>query len=256
MKKLFFILLFLISCNSFSQKENYKYVDENFNSISFIKFKKKIDSQLFDFTISNLDTIIYKKLRYKEFYGNLKTKNAQLKKLFLKRNQIDTTKAWLIHVLDTLPDIKDMPKISGIELLDSLNKPTGIFISSKDFKKNFKKYFSKNHKHVLNAQDYIKRIEDEKSKIGDNSELIHLYNYNKGIPLDVLKRNNYFNDENFLIKKIFSDGIIKYQTIIIHPNGEFYVSMFGQFDKEMKLLNKNKFDKHKKSWFKKILKLD
>ena len=53
--------------------------------------------------------------------------------------------------------------------------------------------------------------------------------------------------------KLFSDGIVKYQNIIIHTNGDFYVSMFNN-DKENSLLNPKKYKRSKKLWLSKLKK--
>ena len=58
-----------------------------------------------------------------------------------------------------------MPKESGIELLDSLNNNTGIFLTKSKFKTDLKKYSSKKHKHVLSKDDFSKKLKGKEKNL-------------------------------------------------------------------------------------------
>jgi hypothetical protein len=248
---------FIITIFSYAQSKQILYVDENFNKIDFNRFQKKLDSKLFDIAIVENDTATFKKLRYAEFYGQLNSKTKkQLSLLLNKRLYIDTTKVIQVHFIDSLPNVEKLPKQSGIEFLDTQNNPTGIFLTSKEFRTKQNTYPYTKHKHILSKRDYINSIEKEYKSVRKNVELVHLFNENKGIPLDKLSTYNYHEDPNSLISKLFSDKMKMFKSILIHPNGEFYVSRYshGSFLKERKLTKKSIYDKQKKKWLKKLKK--
>ena len=257
-KIILFIILFNFCQITFSQHKKIIYVDENYKTISFPKYQKKLKSKLFDIALVKTDTAFFKKLRYAEFYGQL---NSKIKKqLFLilnKRLSIDTLKTIQIHFIDSVPNTNKLPNESSIEFLDSLNNPTGIFLTNREFKVKHKDYIFKKHRHVQSKKDYIKKIKTEQKKIRKNTELVHLYSLNKGFHEDELKTLKYFKDPNSLIRKLFSDKMKMFKAIIILPNGEFYVSRFshGSFIKEKKLTKKSYYDKQKKKWLNKLKKV-
>ena len=258
MKKVLLFLALLSYLNSFSQHKKIIYADEYFNTISFTNYQKKLSSNLFDIAEIENDTAIIKKLRYASYYGKLKAvTNRQLSKILNKRFNIDTTKTLLIHYINSVPDIKKMPKESGIEFLDSLNNNTGIFLTESKFKTDLKKYSYNKHKHVLSKDDFFKKIKSERKKFSKKIELIHFYKTNNGFPVKKLSPYNYFKDDNNLISRLFSDKTKMYKVILIHPNGEFYVSKFshGSFLREKKLTKKSFYKKEKKIWKKKLTNL-
>ncbi|CAM1347421.1 hypothetical protein [Tenacibaculum insulae] len=259
MKKILLILLLFTYYINHSQSKKIIYVDEKYNEISFTSYQKKLSSKLFDIAIVEDKNMIYKKLRYYEYYSKLPIKTKyQLTKLFSKRFNIDSTKTLLIHYIDSVPDIKKMPIESGIEIKDSLNK-TIRFISNTELKsnKNGSNYLKK-HRHIQSFNDYIKNIKSEINKYHKKRlELIHFYNQNKGFPEWKLKEIKYFKDHNSLIKKIFSDKMKTYDVILIHSNGEFYVSNTRNhsYNKENKLAKKSFYDKQKNKWLKRLNKV-
>ena len=256
MKKVFFttFITALITIQSYSQEKKLIYVDENYKEINFKKFKSKFKSEVFFVVVAETDSVIYKKLRFKEYFGKLDIKKkSQLNKLFFKRVDIDTTKIWLIHYLDSLPDIKFMPKKSKIILLDSLNKPVGERIIKKLYKKctivfSSKKTFGNKHLHAISYIDFKKNISYEINKIKkyQNVTLLHFYEENKGYPIE---NDKWLKDYNSILKKTFNDGMQTYRTIIIYPDGEFYASSMHKCNfNEKALINKKKFKKLKKQF--------
>ncbi|RSC94029.1 hypothetical protein [Tenacibaculum singaporense] len=258
-KKIILIILFFnFFYISFSQHKKIIYVDENYKTIDFITYSKKLDSKLFDIAIASNDTATFKKLRFSEFYGNLNSKvKNQFKKIINKRYKIDTTNIWLIHYIDTIPNIKKMPKESGIEFLDSLNNPTGIFLNNKEFKKK-KSHPFKRHKHITSSKDYINRIKQERKRVNKKVNLIHFYNFNKGFPIKTLNSLGYYKDYNNLVSKLFNDKMKMFSVIILYPSGDFYTSKhyYGSSLKEKKLLKTRYFNNQKEKWLNTINKLN
>jgi hypothetical protein len=235
MKKVFFtILITLITFQSYSQELKRFYVDETYKEITFQKFNKKLESQLF-FTVTAInDTAIVKKLRFKEFFGHLGIKKKQLNKLFAKRFDIDSTKIWLIHYMDSLPDVTKMAKKSGVVYIDSSKR---------------------RHKHVMSYLDYRKIIPRETKKYRNLKKvsLLHFYNFNKGYLQKDIELEKWYKDSNLILKSIFTDGMKMYKTIVIHPNGKFYVRIVRKlFSEERKLLKYESFNRQEKKWRKKL----
>jgi len=130
------IFYFLIVTNIFSQQTKTIYVDESYDEISKEKFDRLLESNLYDIAETIRDEKIYKKLRYKEYFGRLSKKNKdQLNKLFNSRYNIDSTKKWLFHYIDSLPNKEKMPKISGVIIYDSVETKKIIFFCLKKFLK-------------------------------------------------------------------------------------------------------------------------
>ena len=233
MKKIFILSVFIFHFFvSHSQEKKTVYVDENYQIVSRKEFNKKNRSKLFYITNLDLDTAFYKKLRYKEFFGKLDFKKKhQLNKLFQSRFKIDTTKIWVIHYIDSLPNVKEMPKKSGIVFLDSIKVK---------------------HKHVVSYEDYRKGISKEKKQYNKfkDVELIHFYEFNKGYPKKDIESDHWYHDNIKMLKRIFTDGMKMYKVIILFPNGDFCLNPYG-YDKVKKILKKKKYYKEKKKWEKK-----
>ncbi len=264
MKKIsFLIFLIFFTFQSYSQEKKRIYVDENYKEISFEKFNFKYRSELFDIINAETSTSLYRKLRFKIFFGNLNQfKKSQLNKFYYKKFRIDSTKIWLIHYTDSLPNIKFMPKKSGVFMLDSLGNNIGKVLNKKEFEDkvikrsnySIKINLKSRHRHVLSYEDYdeiISKEQQEYNKVNDLL-LLHFYNFNKGYPVSN-KKNQWLKDLNLIIRKTFSDGISMYKILIIHPNGDYYAgSCSSCFTDEKKLLKLKSFKKAKKKWYKRL----
>jgi hypothetical protein len=252
MKKYFIISLLTLSViTGYSQKRKTIYVNENFTEIIFSEYKKGLKSGLFTATEIVNDTAIFLKLRYAEYFGTLSPqKKKQINSLFNKRFKVDTIKTWLIHYIDTLPNKKEMPKVSGVIVYDSLNKVKGIFSSKKKFRSNFRINSKYKHKHVSSYTDYLKKIKNERKKVNKKVDFLHIYDFNKGTPSNTLEEYNYYKDNVSVFKRIFSDGVLNYKTIIVYPNGDFYLTHYNNIMKEKKLLRNNFFKRRRKEWLK------
>jgi len=235
MKKFFFTtLITLITFQSYSQELKRFYVDETYKEITFQKFNKKLESRLFYTVVVINDTAVVKKLRFKEFFGHLDIKKKQLNKLFNKRFGIDSTRVWLIHYIDSLPDVTKLAKKSGVVYLGPSKK---------------------RHKHVMSYLDYRKIIPRETRKYRKLKEvsLMHFYNFNKGYLQEDIELEKWYRDPNLILKNIFTDGMKMYKIIVIHPNGKFYVRIVRKlFSEEKKFLKYKSFNRQEKKWRKKL----
>lgn len=249
------IFYFLIVTNIFSQQTKTIYIDESYEEISKEKFDRLLESNLYDIAETIRDEKIYKKLRYKEYFGRLSKKNKdQLNKLFNSRYNIDSTKKWLFHYIDSLPNKEKMPKISGVIIYDSVETKKSFFLSKKVFKKNYRKYINSKHRHVMSYDEFQDNIRKEKNKISKKIDFTHIYKQNNGIPEKFLKEMNYHKDNIPVFRNIFSDGMKNYNTILIFPNGDFYLVNNYNMSNVKKLIQSSFYKKRKKNWLKKQLK--
>ncbi len=266
MRNILFMLFALLVFNSNAQKKSHRYYDVNLNEISSSKFKRKQKSNLFKTIVFENDTTKVKKLVYIEMFGKLDAKkHHQLKKLYSLRHQIDTTKAWFIHYIDSIPDEKKMPKYSGNAYYDKKGKYLG-FIANGQPKKKFKKMEAKakSHRHLKNYDDYMKEILEEEGKFKrrKKAELLHFYAKNYGFSNETLIKHKYIKDYNLIIKNFFKETLKQYKVIVIHPNGEFHLSFYESFyytskdpeNPKHKLLKKSFFNKIRNKWKRKVKK--
>lgn len=207
-------ILFILTFHSYAQHKKIIYVDEAYIPIDAEEFLRKEKSNLFLVATVKSDTAIYKKLRYKEYFGKIDTvTKSQLNKFFHARFSIDSTKTWLIHYRDTMPNPKLMPEESGIVYTDSTKS---------------------RHRHVSSLKDDQAIIPKELKKYTKfkNLELLHFFNVTNGYPIKT-EEYEWYQDTALLLKKIFSDGMIAYTNLVIHPNGEFYVTAVGKKDRDL-----------------------
>jgi len=150
---------------------------------------------------------------------------------------IDSTKTWLIHYQDTLPNPKIVSKNSKI------------------------RYLNANHisnKRIKNLKDYHKIIPKQKSAYSkcEDLALLYFYDVQNDYPIKT-KSYQWHQDKGLLIKKLFNDGMKAYKTIIIHPNGDFYMTATRKTKNELKnILVVKKYKKTKKKTIKKFDKLN
>lgn len=239
------IFLLLFSTNIYSQHKKTFYIGEDYKPISFKKFTKKKAQPIYNVIIAENDTAIFKKIRFLRYFSKLNPlKKKQFFKLMHKRFKVDSLKPLLIHHIDSVPNAAKMPKESKIEILDENNKPTGKFYPNTY---TFDKH--ENHRHLLSKNDYLKGFKKHYDTIDNNKfEYVHLYERNNGFPKKELEKLKTYHDPRNFVRKIFSDGMGVYHIIIVHPDGEFYVSNIKYSSKENLLLKRKVFDRTKKKW--------
>ncbi len=236
------------------------YVDENFQKIPEEIYINKQESNTFLEAEIVSDTAIYKKLFYKEFFGTLdKNKKSQLNKLLLQKYEVDSTKVWVIHYVDSLPDVSTLSKKSKIiyEPVDSTQASLEAaaylnanrkFIANKFSTKEFNEKLNRTkHSHIFSYKSWYKSTKKEikKYRKTDHALLLHFYGHNAGFP-ETDRDVRWLEDPYNVLKAIFSDGVKNYPTIILHPDGSFFVSYYTiPFDKEKELTDRDFFDKER-----------
>jgi hypothetical protein len=260
------LLITLFAINSYSQNKDTIYVDENYKKISLSEFERKTNSDFFVVATTTNDTAIFKKVRFREYFGKLNLKKKhQLNKLLYKKHKIDSSKIWLIHHTDTIPNIELFHKKSGIILLDSLGNEYGEVMNIKDFnskhaKRLYKQSLNDNRiaKRVRSFEDYNRILTTRKKELGrfKDAKLLHFYNYNENYSLEKYQIN-WIKDNNLILENFFTDGNRIYNNVIIYPNGDCYAhSGRAPLWKQKKLLKKRLYNKLKKEWLKKYSKFN
>ncbi len=235
--KILYILLCVISFNTHGQYKNIEYLDTDKQRINFEEFSKKKNLEGIKvklYVADNGNNILYKKLTFTKCFGTLNpTEKEQLNKYFYSRYQIDTTKTWLIHYVDSLPSPEKMPEKSGIVYTDSTKTK---------------------HKHLYSFKDYHSSFKTEKKRFKKYKEcsLLHFYINDNDYPMDI-DNIHWCKDEHRMLKSLFFKEIDYYSTIIIHPNGEYYLSKYSHRSED-RLLRFKIFRKEKERWDKKFLK--
>jgi len=144
-----------------------------------------------------------------------------------------------------------MPKISGVIIYDSIDTKKSFFLSKKVFNKNYKKYMNSKHRHIVSYDQYQKKIRKEKNKISKKIAFTHIYNQNNGIPEEFLEEMNYYKDNSPIFRNVFSDGMKNYNTILIFPDGNFYLVNNYKIYDVRKLSQSRFYKKRKKIWLRK-----
>lgn len=250
MKKLYlFLFTILFSTVSFSQSKDTIYLDENYNDIQKQQFDLRLRSSLFNIASINTDTTFFKKLRFKTYFGKLSYKKKhQLNELFHLRFGVDTTKVWIIHNGYYLSKNIAENKVDGTFFLDSTcihDGQSGLI--SKDF------FIMKRHRIMIrNSNSRKSKPESYHSKRRyiklKKAELLHFYTSNKSG--EEISDNIWFKDPNQLLQRTFSDGLRKYYTIVLFPNGNFCLNPHPI---SLKTISKKRgFKIEQKKWITKI----
>lgn len=255
-----YFAVFLLGFYLNAQELPVVYVDENFQNIPENVYVNKQESNTFLEAEIVSDTAIYKKLFYKEFFGILdKGKKSQLNKLLFQKYGIDSTKVWVIHYTDSLPDVTTLSKRSKIiyEPVDStkasieaaayLNSKKRFVANKFSTKELNEKLNHTKHSHRFSYKSWFTSTKKEIKKYRklDHAVLLHFYDYNAGFP-ETDRDVRWHEDPYNVLKAIFSDGIKNYPTIILHPDGSFFVSYYTiSFDREKELTDKDFLDKER-----------
>lgn len=255
MKKLLFILVLYSTFCCYSQQKKIIYLDDSYAPIDREEFKYKADSDFYTNATFYNDTAVFHKLRYREYFGKIvPKKKTQLNKLFSGRYGVDTIKVWLIHYKDSLPDVTKMSKKAGYIILDTLGNEISEILSWDEYVHSEKRKGWNRHlyKYVESYENFKKGIDFEKKYLGNqkNFELLHIFGKNKGYPIKD-DNFNWLHDSGGIIPKIFTDGLMTYKFIVLHPDGNFYtITHDDSLDRQKEKLNFKSFQKAKKEWFK------
>ena len=253
MKELLFILLLIAAVYCHSQTKKVFYLNEAFEPISAKEFEFKVNTNFYTNATFANDTTLFHKLRYREYFGKLSmNKKKQLNKLFAGRYNVDTTKVWLIHYKDSLPDITKMSKKTGFIILDSLGNEISEILSKKKYVNSDKRKGWNRHlyKYVKSYESFRNEVNVEIKYFGNQKkyELLHFFGVNNGYPVEG-DDHNWIQDSIGIIPKLFTDGLLIYKFIVLHPDGNFYAITHGDsLDRQKRKLNYKLFLKAKKLW--------
>ena len=229
MKKIKFViaLLMLVMFNYYTNAQTF--IDYNTNQITTEEFDKLLDTDLFKEIEFKSDSVHFKKLVFKKLFGSLsKIAKSQLNKRLFFRYAIDSTKIWVFHYIDSLVPIASMPKKSYIVYLDDKKM---------------------RHKHETSYKDFVKGSKTHFKEFKNNEDVRFIHFWRAGgqdYPQELLKSLDWYYDPSNFIKRLFSIGIINFETQIIYPNGD-YVSFFDIKNKVdlKRLIKSEKFVKER-----------
>jgi hypothetical protein len=256
MRTLLFSLTFiLLSFNSFSQKKEL-YYNEKYQRIEKKVFQEKLKSELFRVTSYENDTAKVSKLRYLSFFGTLDSiKNKQLHERLSKLYDLEPTEAWFMHYIPSLPTPSKMPDEDGIIHID-VKAGDSIFVPRKGRKrraaKNFdqKKYSQK--RHVFTLESYQESLTTWSNKWRSKVTFFHIYGKDNGFPTNFSDEVLLLKDPKNIIRRMFNDGLVPYRVIILHPNGDFFVSGSDLWIPQSKAINYDSYLREKRKWLKRI----
>lgn len=214
----------------FKYQKDTLYINETNEDINKRVYNLKVKSNLFAGLRFENDTLVLYKLRFSHLFGTLEnSKKNQLFKLISSKNKVDTTKIIIIHYQDTLKRISQFAKKTGI-------------VFNKD---------STSHRHVISHKTFINQHKKCVRTLGkrNKSQVYHYYNFNNGHP-ETYKKVDWYKDNLSLIDKIFRDSYRRFNTIIIHPNGDFFCRNYNDENSNIfKDITKGKrWKKHKKEF--------
>ncbi|WOD43249.1 hypothetical protein [Hwangdonia lutea] len=229
------IVFFIHSLNALSQVRTV-YADETGKIISKAVYQKKLKSSIYSGFLYRTDSIVLEKLRLKYYFGRLTpTVKTQFFKFINHRHQIDTTKSLLIRYVDTLRAKSEYP-IRNIFIFNNHE--------IKDYSVTYTEYISRKK----SSEVYYRRYKKKLVKLD-------FYGHNNGHP-EVYENLRWYKDYGYLIKKIFCQLKNDLTTIIIHPDGEFYIESTETNLPFTDLFRKRNWFKHKNKFIKDIEKLN
>ncbi len=247
MKTSFIIALLLFYINNYSQHKKYIYLDANCKEINFLKFDKNLESKLFNTTFIINDSVIFKKLEYKEFFGRIDNKKkGQLNKLFHKRYRVDSTSIWYIHYsIDKFR--RNNKKKLKYAFKDSLVNESK---QEEYFTRKTKGHIETNNSDTIKKLfKIIKKFELGKVKNPVKTTLLHFDDIKRNQSTIIQGiHNHFYEDYNLIIKNIFNVKDNVYDLIIIHPDGSYYISENrSSFDRK-ELFKFNSFKREERKW--------
>ncbi len=265
-----FLCLFTLSGLS-AQKIPKKYLnkpsirlDENLKEIDRATFHQKFKTRLVKQSIHDQDSLVIFKLDFREYFGAIPTNvKSQLNKLFFKRFGADSTKIWVLHYLEALPNVSEMYPKSGIVFLDSLGNDVGGVkkeVINLGYNTSYDLNYSRSpsitdvnlrHKHVMSYLDFKKIVPRERKKYDKRSEVefLHFYGINMGYPQEDLEADKWYKDHNLMLRNVFGDPFDMYGTLIVYPDGKYYASRkIRSFKDEKHLLKEKWYLRYQKKW--------
>lgn len=220
-----------------TQEEKVKmYYDEIGNPISKKLYDKKLSSPIFHAINFDLRDTIHNKNQWSYYLGKLEpSEKSTLSKSFEKHQEIDTSKIIVIHYEDTLKSPKSFSKIDTI-----INNAKNRF-----------------HKHLITYKTYLDNNKKclEYFKKMKHSKIYHFFGKREEHPLEI-DNLKWYEDLNNSIFKVFGINYKSSKTIVIHPNGNYFIYFLNDnssVNRIYKKLIKNKgWEKEKRRFLKSI----
>lgn len=219
-------VFFFTVLNVYSQSKKIVYLDNNHKEIPFLEYSKKTESNLFKEKHFYNESVLYKKLVFKEFFGKIDhQKVSEIYNLY----KVDTTKVLYIHFIEAKKD------------------------------ENLKDTISDNRKHEVKKKHELKLlkniIQNEVDYFGGSEKLTSLY-ITKNDSLDSHNELNleqiFLSDYNSIIEKTFS--VTPVSLIVIHIDGSYYITNNNDFNNK-DVFKVKSFRKLKKKWIRKYKKI-
>ena len=219
--KILFPLILLLSINSFSQQE--VYIDENMKEITKSIYLEKCNAYIFKCLNYKTDSLIVNKVLYKYSFGNITTFEANQVRLLLmqkSKSEIDSNSIIIVKYRDTLFDfntlkIKQDKLIKSHRLTNNGNNSTSINHKHKPLKE--KRYLKNHYRYIKNQKKCVETAEKKyKTKV------FYVYHFDLGHN-KVFPELNWIKDNSFIKNKFFNIRNV-YQTLILKPNGNYFLN--------------------------------
>ena len=235
LKSIMAVVFYVLSLNVFSQPKTI-YADENDRIISKSYYQKKMNSSIYTGFLYRTDSVVLEKLRLNYYFGKLTPIiRTQFFKFLNHRHQIDTTKSLLIRYTDTLRTKSEYP-IRDVFILNNHE--------FKDYSVTYKKFISRKKSSEVYYRRYKRKL-----------VYLDFYLHNNGHP-EAYEDLRWYKDYGGLIKKIFHYLKSDLRTIIIHPDGEFYIESSETKLPFPDLFRKRNWFKHKNQFIKDVKELN
>jgi len=248
------LLFFIFSLSLFSQTKTTKdtiYLDENKKEISPFLFNQKEASAVFYSRNYYTNSTVTYKLCYQYYFGKIPVeKRKELQTLLNKTTDftIKNDENILIRYFDTLQNYEGKKKIHK-------NHYKNYHFIVKDKDTIFQKHKALTlKKYTKNAKELNKKSKKCFKKFKyKNTQVIEMYNVNKGYPIG-LEPSIWMKDPG-IFKENFFINTQEHNFLIIKPNGDFFMK-FGRVNDDdlYKLLETNDWTQYVLDWKKSIKK--
>lgn len=255
--KLHILLLIIVNSMTVTSQKKEIYFNEKMDIINKSDFEKRFQSKLFNVTEWEDKKSKNFKLRFIEYYGKIDSvRNNQLRQILSENIDLDKNKLWQISYFDTLPNTKLMRDQSVFVYIDSLKQDT-IYsqkrISWSNNRYDLDKLTLKGYIHGFN--DFTRLFTKKNKHRSRKKDSFWLFNYDNKFPLHRIKKPNIFKDPRSILRRLFNDGQIPYELILLYPDGKFYVT--SQDNSHFKdLSNIKTYETEKSIWLERVHNLD
>ena len=218
----FLTVLFLLFFSSVNA-QNVKYIDEDMNSIDSITLYKKCNQLIFKCLKYDTDTLVINKVLQRFKFGTLSPSNFENIKNELSNDSgrnIGSDEFIIVRYYDSL---KSFSKVNKVHQNHPKKRQKIYFDSSKTRyyyrmpHKFNQRIFEKNrNKFIKYRNKCVKKYENK-----FNSLVFHVYDDDSGIAHEY--ENFDWIEDNGLFKETFFNIIYNYSSVVIKPDGEYFL---------------------------------